>query len=342
MKNQSPKIKFLKIGLVLSLFFVSSNSLLADDTIPTQIPDLEEQVDVTVNPKYPQPGDAVTITLDAYGIDLNNSDISWTASGKSLLQGKGEKVLQTSAGRAGQVITITATIAPPNSRQIEKIITITPQSVDIIWETKTYTPPFYKGKAMFSPQEEVKLVAIPNQISNKNAIYKWTQDGEVFADRSGFAKNTFRYTGDIISKPADFVVDVSDGGTYTAENFMSIAPTDPEVYLYENNSRYGFLFNKELSTLFDLGTNQEGSISIYPFFFGVADRNDRRLSYQWTTNYTFIDVPSYQNDMTFRNTQNVDGKSTVGVKVTNTDNFLQEMEKETLINFNKASSGFSF
>ncbi len=155
--------------------------------------------------------------------------------------------------------------------------------------------------------------------------------------------DTFKYTGDIISKPSDFVVDVSDGNGTTAENYMAIAPTDPEVYIYENNSRYGILFNKELSSLFDLGTNQEGSLSVYPFFFGATDRSSKNLQYTWTINNTPIEVPTNQNDMTFRNTENIDGKSQVGVTVTNTTNFLEEIQKTILINFQKNSGdGFSF
>ncbi len=47
--------------------------------------------------------------------------------------------------------------------------------------------------------------------------------------------------------------------------------------------------------------------------------------------------------MTFRNTENIDGKSQVGVTVTNTTNFLEEIQKTILINFQKNSGdGFSF
>ncbi len=329
---------------MLPLFFVSSNALLAVDTIPTQIPDLEEQVDVTVSPEFPQPNEAVVITLDAYGIDLNNSNITWTSNGSTVLQGKGEKVLNIVAPKQGQIVTIKALINAPNSKPIERSVTINPQSVDIIWESETYTPPFYKGKTMFSPQEKLKLVAMPtgSNINQTNAIYKWTQDGEVLGNKSGFGKNVLTYTGDILANQVDFGVEASNGNKNIARNSMSIAPLNPEVYLYEKSALYGTLFNRELSTLFDLGTKQEGTLSIYPFFYGVVDRNDGKLAYQWTTNNIIIDVPAYQNDMTFRNVQNVDGKSTVGIKVTNTDNFLEEVEKETLINFNKSNSGFSF
>lgn len=335
-------IKYLKLIFLFFVFFSLQNVAIAAETIPTQIPDLEEQVDISITPKYPLPNETVVITLDAYGIDLNESDISWSNGDKTLLEGKGEKVLKTVAGNAGRPTIITATINPPNSRQLKRTITINPQSVDILWESNTYTPPFYKGKAMFTPQETVKLIAIPNQIDPKNAVYKWTENGEVFADRSGFGKNTFKHVGDIIARTVDFVVNVSDANKTTAENYISMAPVSPEVYIYEDNSRYGVLFNKELSTLFDIGTRQEGSVSIYPYFYGSSSRNAKNLDYRWTLNNITIDVPSYQNDMTFRNKENVDGKSIIGITVTNTDNFLQEIQKATLINFKKSSDNIEF
>ncbi|MES2409508.1 MAG: hypothetical protein V4509_04405 [Patescibacteria group bacterium] len=336
--------KNIAIALSLITFFALQGDVFAADTIPTQIPDLDEQIEVTVSPTFPEPNQAVTITLDAYGIDLDNSNITWTSNGKTLLQGNGQKVLNTNSGNLGQTTTIIATISAPNSKLIKKTITIVPQSVDLIWEAKTYTPPFYKGKAMYSPQEKIKFVAIPTgtAINSKNAIYKWSIDGEVLGDKSGFGKNMLNYTGDILAKPIEISVEASDGNDNIAKNTLPIAPTNPEVYFYEKSPLYGTLFNKELSTLFDLGTNQEGTMSVYPFFYGVDGREDGTLEYSWTINNSPIEVPVYQNDMTFRNIDNISGKSVAGVTVTNKDNFLEQVNKSTLINFQKADSAISF
>lgn len=342
MQKTSSTNKYLSILFILFVFFSFVSMVKAEiSTIPTQIPDLEEQVDISIDPKYPKPGDPVSIKLEAYGIDLNNSEITWTNGSKVLLQGKGEKTLQTTVGKEGQNMTITARIVPPNSKELERTITINPQNVDILWESKTYTPPFYRGKALFSPQETLKLVAIPNQIDGAKAIYKWTEDDEVHADRSGFGVNTYKFVGDIISKRSDFAVNVSDGNGISAENTIAMAPTNPEVYIYENSPLYGVMFNRELSSLFDMGTNQEGTLSVYPYFFGVTSRSDKSIEYKWTINDVPINVPTVQSDLTFRNTENVDGKSKIGLIVTNINNFLQEVQKGTLINFKK-NSGDSF
>jgi hypothetical protein len=75
----------------------------------------------------------------------------------------------------------------------------------------------------------------------------------------------------------------------------------------------------------------------------VTSRASKNLEYRWTINNIPINVPLNQNDMTFRNTENVEGKSEVGITLTNSDNFLQEVQKSTLINFKKANGdAFSF
>lgn len=336
------KTKYFKIILTLFVFFVFQNYSFAQDTIPTQIPDLEEQVDVTIEPQYPKPGDSVTLTLDAYGIDLNNSKITWSSGGNIVLEGIGQKVLKTTANTLGQATTIKALILAPDSKPIEKTITINPQNVDILWEAKTYTPPFYKGKAMYTPQESIKFVAVPDSISPSKAIYKWSEGGQVLGDKSGFGKSTLSYTGDILANQVDVSVEVTDGSTNTAKQNLSIAPLNPELYIYENNPLYGLMFNKELSVLFDLGSAQEGSISVYPYFYGVTNRSSDKIEYKWSINGQPIDVPLSQNDMTFRNTENINGKSRINVEATNNENFFEQVQKSTLINFQKTSSVFSF
>jgi len=343
MQTINQKNKYLKTFTLSLLVILSFQSFVySADTIPTQISDLEEQVDVTINPRYPQPGETVTISLDAYGIDLDNTKITWSSNGQTLSEGKGQKNITITADAAAKSTVIKAVLLPPNSKRIEKTITITPQSVDVLWEAKTYTPPFYKGKAMFSPQESLKFVAMPDQISPSSAIFKWTMDDEVLGSKSGFGKNILTYTGDILLKQVDLSVEVSDGKGNTAKKNLSLAPLNPEVYIYEDNYLYGKLFNKELSTLFDLGQNQESTISIYPFFYGTNTRSNSNLEYKWTINGQRIDVPTNQNDMTFRNTENINGKSSVGVSVTNTDNYFEDVQKSTLINFNRANVEFAF
>ena len=151
----------------------------ATSTQTTTQSSINERIEFTIDPVYPKPGSQVAVTIEAYGIDLNTSNISWTVDGKVAREGKGEKILSTTAGKEGSVTTIEATITPSGGETIKKRFFINPQTVDIIWEARTYTPPFYKGKSAYTPYQGVVFDAMPNlvningvSIGSRQTIYK--------------------------------------------------------------------------------------------------------------------------------------------------------------------------
>src|SRR3989344_1173365 len=51
------------------------------------------------------------------------------------------------------------------------------QSVDLLWQGETYTPPFYKGKSLWSNQSRITFFAMTNGLGNPaNLSYKWTKN----------------------------------------------------------------------------------------------------------------------------------------------------------------------
>src|SRR5688572_16598777 len=85
------------------------------------------------------------------------------------------------------------------------------QEVDLLWQAETYTLPFYKGKALWSKESRVKLLAIPRGpgVGNPlNLTYKWTKNGTVLGNINGVGKNTIAFTDSIISRPQTIQVDI--------------------------------------------------------------------------------------------------------------------------------------
>jgi hypothetical protein len=315
--------------------------------IPSQIPDLEEQISTDVSPESPKPGDDITITLSAFGTDLNAADISWTLNGSNVKSGKGAKAITIKAGKAGATMTIIATIQPLNGNTITKTFTINPETVDVIWEARAYTPPFYRGKALFAPQENVVFVAMPNLVSTtggvtnpSNVTYTWRQNTQVVGDRSGYGVNAFAYKGQILAAPVIVDVAVSDAGGLTAESYTSLTPTDTTMGIYEDSPIYGKLFNNELSGSFDFGDKEERTIAAYPYYFGINSKSDSDLSYTWSINGTQISVPLTQNEMTLRNSNGDEGQSIIGSSITNNSNILENANTEASVIFVKPTKVF--
>ncbi len=319
-------------------------------TIPTEITDLDEQVDVTLTPNYPGPLEKYSIKLEAYGIDLNLANIVWSVNGKSVLEGRGEVVYNGVAQSVGVSTNITITITPKDSKQIVKKVTINPQTVDILWEARgVLTPPFYRGKSLPPTQSKARFVAMPNLITTNGSLldpaslnYNWTQDYSVLGDKSGHGKNYLDYTADILSKPVNVQVEAYDSTGMRAIQDIDLGSFNSAVLMYENNPLYGYMFNDELTNGFDLGTHPETTIAAFPFSYNAINRTSQNLEYVWNINGTQIDVPTSQTNLAFRNSNNSAGKSMIGVSLTNTNNLLEASAAQFLINFAKTDSVLSF
>jgi hypothetical protein len=336
---------FLLSILVLTFFVTDAYAIdLSSLSIPSQIPDLQEQIDVNVSPETPNPNEDVTVSLDAYGTDIDTTNITWSVNGKVVKQGPGMKSIVINSGAAGTKTVVDVSLNTLGKVTSQEVI-INPQNVDLIWEAHTYTPPFYKGKALFSPQENVVFVAIPDFTTGDNSsqvVYKRSEDLTVLGDKSGRGVNALSYKGSILETPVTIDVEASTDGGLDAKKEITLAPTLPQTLLYENNSLQGVLFNNEVSGGFDFGSAAEKSISAYPYYFGAYSRNDPNLAYTWAINGSQIAVPSTQNDMTFRNEKKEEGRSNIGVNVVNNSNFLEGADGGTSIFFSKPKSVFSF
>ena len=329
--------------LVIVVVFFGANHLLNAQTADTndllQNGYIQQQVNADVSPQNPTANQPVTISLSAYGSDINSAVISWSVNGVETKKGTGLSQFTFTTGKNGEVNNVVATIQFTNST-VTKSFTITPQDVSIIYESDGYTPPFYKGKGLYGIQGTVTLVAIPNLFSSngtrlnpKNLTYKWTVDGTVLGSKSGYGKNSLSYTGSILGKDVGIQVDVSSSGGSTGVGYMVLSAEKPETLIYQKNPLYGILFNKELTSNGFSLSEKEVTLDAIPYSTSASGVNDSNLSYTWTVDGNSISTPKNQNYVTLRNTTGKSGNSQVSVVVDNNDHFLQEMTNYLRIAF---------
>ncbi len=306
-------------------------------SIPSQIPELEEQVSFIVTPDSPKTGDQIKIKAEAFGTDLTRAFITWKINGVTKKTGRGEQVFEFTNGTLGTTQNVFVSIVPfGGGKNIEKTFSFTPQEVDVIWESRSYTPPFYKGKALPGYLGNIIAVAIPHFV-NKNSVitnplnptYKWKQDYSIVNDQSGFLKNTFSLKGGYLLKPETIQVEVKDDFLNKAKGEAFINFFAPEVLLYENNPLYGILHNKALTEI--SLKNKELSLAASPFFFETTSKKKGSLNYTWNINGT--PSPIFNTDTTlFRYDTNTEGKSLVNVLIKHPTNLLQEARNQVTIN----------
>ena len=266
-----------------SLGIDTSTELGGDPNIPFsgKYPAIKEELVTDISPENPKPGEIVTISIETYGIDINTQPILWKQNGVNQLKGVGQKKFSFTMGPSGTVTSIEVIVSPKNAPAITKTFKFAPVDVDILWQANTYTPPFYKGKALFTPEADVTFVAMPNivvkgkRLDPSDIVYNWSVDGEVDGDSSGFGKDTFGYTGSIILRPSVIGAQVYAAAdkNLTGSNNFTLSNVYPQALFYEDNPLYGILYNRAVRNQYST-PNDSVNFAVAPYFFSTSDKNE--------------------------------------------------------------------
>jgi hypothetical protein len=300
----------------------------------------ESSFSINIYPNNPGPNTKTSISIENYSIDLNNSIITWSVDGKQIQSGQGLKSINITTSKLGVITKVHIDIKTAEGMTVSKDIPIRPTQIDLVWQANSYVPPFYEGKALYSGQSLMKLVALPNIIDSngKNIdpgqfVYKWTKNGGVLGNVSGYGKNYIYIQGDILGEPINIKVDISstlDGGI-SASKEITYSPTDPVVAIYENSPLFGYVFENALPSTAILKEQEMNLVGI-PYFFDATSRNDSDLKYNWIMNGN---PAGGQNgdSIVFRNEKNLKGTSNISLRVQDTSKIGQFAGKQFSLNF---------
>lgn len=327
--------------LLISLFLLPSLSH-AQLSPEQALEQLTQTVSINMSPEYPEPNSNVNISIESFSTDLDTSQITWSVEGVVKKNGLGIKDLSIQTGASDKPITINILIEPTIGTSFIKTVVIQPGEVDLLWQGKSYTPPFYKGRTLWPKQGQIVFLAIP-QVSNSDGtplkpselIYRWSKDGTVLGNLSGTGKNSIVLTDSVLSLPQTITVEVlSDANTIVGSKSIRLASISPSVLIYEDSPLYGPLFNKEVGGKFILN-NQEVSFSAFPLFFSAISQAEPNVSYSWGTNNS-SEQPG--NRITFRAPESGSGSSNISLKIDNVSKLLQSTQRNFLVQFGNTNN----
>lgn len=206
------------------------------------------------------------------------------------------------------------------------------QSVDILWESNGYTPAFYQGKALWSKEGTIRLVAIPQSLGNPLSLnYKWSRNGTVLGNTNGIGQNTLEFHDSVISKPQTFKIEiVSPTEATLAESSLTLVPQVPGLLIYEYSPLYGTLFNKEVSAGYAV-TENEVEFSAVPLFFSATSPLQPSLRYSWQSGGG---IDGTQPHITYRVPEETTGRHSITLKVSESNTLLQTAQRSFLVEFN--------
>ncbi len=292
-----------------------------------------EDFSVEFSPENPGPNTGVSANIISYSFDINRSFITWIINGQTKLKGTGEKSFSFQTGNMGTQTALSVSITTDSGAQLRKNFSFKNADVDILWEALTYTPPWYKGKALPSSESLIKITAIPHfsgSISPSKLIYNWSVDFKNKPDISGLGKRSFTLRSVDVFNENKISVTVSNyDESITAEKNISIAIGQPKIISYEENPLEGTRSNQALQKEFQLNSVAI-NIRAEPFFFSTI--NLKNLLYEWTMNSQKIATEEFPNILSLARGEQ-SGKSAIGLKIKNPINIMQFAENSLRVNF---------
>jgi hypothetical protein len=330
------KAKILFVLLVICLLTFPTNGAFA------QLPSAET-LTLSMSPENPRPAQTISFELESFSFDLSSATVSWFVNGRLQKKEIGATTFNTAAPSLGATATISAIVKTISGNSFERSRSVRPASVELVWEAETFTPPFYRGKALFSHQSTVRVVAVPHlkpssggpELDPRKLSYTWRKNGTVLGSDSGYGKQVLRVTGPTIIKPVELSVTVAsiDGGM-AASSAVALESIRPMVLLYETDPFLGIRYDRTIGTLISEAP-KEITLLAAPFFFSKTDREAGKVSIRWLANGSEVASGS-EESVTFRK-ESGQGEAVVSVSVENKSRIYQFGRANTAITIGDSS-----
>jgi len=283
-----------------------------------------------VAPETPGPNQTVLIEAQGVGTFLGSATVTWTQDGAIVKQGVGERTYSFTTRGLGEPTTVRVSISSTQGIY-SQTFTFNPSRVHLIWEADTTVPQLYRGKALYSPGSNYKVVAFPTVYSGSARIlpsalsYQWRLADEPVANQSGLGRSTFAMTGDQLQAGEDISVDVYYGTKKVGRGQVFISSIEPQILFYQRDALRGVLYDAALPGAISL-TGREITVQAEPFYFSTGAQRSGNIPFAWTLNGASTSGPdSARGIITLRQSGSGEGEAQLGVSIQNLvpDHFVQ-------------------
>lgn len=306
-------------------------------------------ISVRTIPARPGPNQPVTVTIESYATDLDRAVISWFLNNKLAAEAVGQKTFSFKTGGGGSLSSILIIVKTADGSTLQQSLDVRPASLDLIWEAEAYTPPFYKGKAFYPYEGTVKVVALPDIVTEnggtvnpKSLVYTWKVDGNAAPNVSGYGKNFILFKGAVPLRATSVEVEAASvDKMYAASGKTTFSPVLPQLMFYEDSPLYGVLYNEALGGNVTLA-NQEIKIAAVPYFIGVKERQDSEVVYKWQLNNQSVRLNGHKDSVAFRQDRGVSGSAVVSLDVSLLGKVFQLASGGLTLSFGDTSTASQF
>ena len=314
-----------KSAFLLSLFFLAVPLLAAGETL-----DIGNSLNLNLAPENPKANERVNASLESYATNLDRSEIVWLLNGKEEVRGTGKTKFSFTTGALGSETTLSVSVKTLDGSFLNRVLHIRPALVSLVWQAYSYTPPFYKGKALLPIEGTASIIALPSfitangeRIPPEQIIYTWRENDRTVGDGSGYGKFSFPVKSKIPIRPITVSVEAvapEAGLIATAET--TVSPVAPQILLYEERPLAGVSIRAALSQSFSFA-GDEMRITAMPYFF-ETQRRASALTYAWSVNNTSSRETG--PSITLRRTSTDNGRAQLALSITSPKSIFQAAE----------------
>jgi hypothetical protein len=301
-----------------------------------------QDLKLVVNETSLAPGRQVQAVVVSLTSNLGESTVTWYHNGNRVLSGKGAVLYTFTLGADGSADLLRAAVTTNTGVYKEVSKTVRPGQIHFTWFANTYTPEWYRGKALPAPGTDITIVAIPDfrlgktRLDPANLTYEWfLNDSDRSGDPrvSGTGKNSFVLKlSTVQSAPYKITVRVKDtGGRIQSEESVRVESTMPLVGIYPIDPLYGL--TTWLSGLnYSLLAGETITLQAEPYY--VPRKDIQNLMYSWGINDKSIFGGATRNDKLFRLSSEAGSRGIQRIRVSfeNQSNVFERGSGETRVN----------
>jgi hypothetical protein len=277
---------------------------------------------LAVSPQYPKPGDTVTLKVQNPLEDLHTKTITWQNGNTIVLSGEGETVYIMTAPALGERADISVRVEGIDG---EPHVSVQPLSVDLMWESDSYTPALYAGRHLPGLGTQITLQALPHIIKNgvelpaSQLVYTWKQNGALVQTGRGKSSITIpvgRFADSSTVSVNVTTVDQQIG----AERSTIITAANPIVRLYFDNPLYGTMYHNALGAKSYISDTEMSFVAI-PYFTHASGANDPLFSYIWRVNEADVEANDVHPNTLTVNSGPAGGEARLELSLTHKTNY---------------------
>lgn len=295
---------------------------------------------IKTTPEYVGPNERVTLRASSAFIDLPESDITWSANGKTIARGAGVSSAEITTGSMGSSVSIVVSARAPDGMRASGSARLRPAELDLLWEADSYVPPFYRGRALPSPGTEIRMQAVPrfgSSVSDKDVAYTWRRNGAIVGNASGKGRSFAAFQAPTLFGSDTISVEARPPDGTVAGGQVRLSSQEPELALYESHPIFGIMFNRIFGSK-NAVSGGEASFVAIPYFADADRRDDGQLRYSWRVNGQAIAADTVRPSEITINSERSDGSARLEGVLRHATNFLTDSKSAWDISFGADSS----